>query len=290
MLKNGSPNLQGSTYILFSALMYATLPILVKIAYAAGLGPGSTLVLRYLFSFILLVGLIKLFTHGRLLSLSPLVVAQGICLTASGLCYFFALETLPAGLTAVIFFTHPVIVAGLAILIFQEHFAPRLFMGLALALVGIGLVSGLLGGAQTLSGRGIFWALLSCLCYAFYGLIGQKTLAVNEPLSVTATLSLLALLILMPVYHSDLGIFLQLTWPQILITLTIAVMNTILALLFFLKGVQKIGASRATLISTAEPVFCLLLAFIILGESLTPSELIGSVLIFTSMLLAVYSH
>jgi len=290
MFNNASPNIKGSAYILFSAFMYAALPILVKIAYAAGLGPDSTLLLRYFFSFILLAGLIKLFRHGRLLSLSPMVVAQGIFLTISGLFYFFALETLSAGLTTVIFFTHPVIVAVLTILIFKEKFVPRLFIGLALALAGIALISGLLGGAHDLSARGIIWALLACLCYAFYGLIGQKTLTVNDPLSITATLSLLAVIIVIPVYHSDLGFIRHLTRQQILITLAMAVVNTLLAVLFFLKGVQKIGASRATLISTAEPVFCLLMAFFILKETLTPLELIGSGLVFTSMLLTVYSR
>jgi drug/metabolite transporter (DMT)-like permease len=288
MLKNGSNNLRGSAFILFSALMYATLPILVKIAYAAGLGPSSTLLLRYLFSFIILGGFIKLFRQGRLLSLSPLVIVQGICLVGSGLFYFFALETLPAGIATVIFFSHPVIVAVLSLFVFKEKFVPRLFVGLALALGGISLISGLLGGEMALPGCGIAWALLACLCYALYSLIGQKTLANNGALSITATISLLAVLILTPVYHGELGFFLHLTGQQILVTLAMAVLNTLLAVLFFLKGVQKIGASRASLISTAEPVFCLLLAFIILGERLTPPELAGSVLVFASMLLAVY--
>jgi drug/metabolite transporter (DMT)-like permease len=97
-------------------------------------------------------------------------------------------------------------------------------------------------------------------------------------------------IIVIPFYYSDLGFIKHLTGQQILITITMAIMNTLMAVLFFLKGLQKIGASRATLISTAEPVFCLLMAFFILGETLTPLELLGSSLVFTSMLLAVYSR
>ena len=288
MLRNCSQNLLGTAYVLFSALMYATLPILVKLAYSVGLGPGNTLLLRYIFSFILLSGFIKLFSHGRLLSLSPLVIVQGMLILGSGLFYFSALKTLPAGMATVVFFTHPVLVAILSLFVFKEKFAPRLFLGLALALGGIVLISGLLGGEQALSGRGIVWVLLACLCYTFYSLIGQKTLAEYEPLSITATLSLVGVIILIPVYHSELGFIQHLTGQQILVTLAMAVLNTLLAVLFFLKGLQKIGASRASLISTAEPVFCLLLAFIVLRESLTLPELIGSVLVFASMLLAVY--
>jgi len=290
MFINASKELKGSIFILFSAFMYATLPILVKLAYSAGLGPGSTLLLRYIFSFILLALFIKVVKHDHILSLSPPVIAQGIFLTASGLFYFFALNTLSAGLTTVIFFTHPVLVAILSILIFKERFVPRIFIGLALALGGVALISGLVGHSPGLSSEGIFFALLACICYSFYSLLGQKTVARSNPLSITATLSLMAIIIIVPVYHSSLGFLFVLTPSQLLITLVMAVFNTLLAVLFFLKGVQNIGAARATLISTAEPVFCVMMAFLILGETLTGIEVIGSVMVFASMLLAVFSR
>lgn len=287
MLLNASNEVKGSIYILFSALMYAILPILVKLSYSSGLGPGSTLLLRYVFSFILLALLIKFIKHGRVLTLSPFVIAQGICLTASGLFYFFALETLSAGLTTVIFFAHPVLVAILSIVVFKERFVPRIFVGLALALTGIALISGLGGAPNTLSPTGIIYALVACLCYALYSLIGQKTVSHGEPLSITATLSLLAVMIIIPIYPDDLSVIGNLTLQQLLITLLMAVLNTLLAVLFFLKGLQKIGATRATLLSTMEPVFCLIMAFLILGETLTTTEFIGSTMVFASMFLAI---
>jgi len=284
---NTSPALKGTIYIFFSAFMYATLPILVKLAYTAGLSPGSTLLLRYFFSFILLAIMIKIFRYGRILSLSPWVIAQGIFLTVSGLFYFLALQSLSAGLTTVIFFAHPVIVALLSILIFQEEFVPQLHLGLALALVGIAMIAGLGGSANELSPRGITFALMACLGYSLYSLIGQKTLVHYAPLSITATLSLLAVIIILPVYHADLFLLATLSLTQILITMAMAVLNTLLAVLFFLKGIQKIGAARATLISTAEPVFCIIMAFLILGETLSGWEFLGSGMVLVSMLLAV---
>jgi drug/metabolite transporter (DMT)-like permease len=234
--------------------------------------------------------LIKLFQHGTVLTLSPLVAAQGIFLTISGLFYFYALKTLSAGLTTVILFAHPVLVAILAIIIFKEKFAPRLFVGLVFALLGIGLISGLGGNTSNLSSSGVFFAILSCICYAIYGLIGQKTVSSAGPLSISATLSLLAVIIIIPIYHNDLDFVYNLTLQQILVTMSIAIMNTLLAVFFFLKGLQKIGASRATLISTVEPVLCLFISYLILDETLKPLELIGSVLVFISMLLAVFSR
>ena len=288
MLRNYSENLQGTVYILFSALMYSTLPILGKLAYTHGLGTGATLLLRYIFSFILLSVYIKWARQGQLLSLFPPVVLQGLFLTGSSLFYFLALKTLSAGMATVILFAHPVLVALFSVWFFKEKLTPRMLLGLALAMLGISLISGLFGSGQTdLSVKGIIWSLLACCSYTGYSLMGQKTLAVYEPLSITATVSLLAIGILIPVFPGDLALLAHVNGTQILITLVMAILSTLLAILFFLKGVQKIGAAKATLISTAEPMFCLLLAFLVLGEKLTPIELAGSILIFISMQLAV---
>lgn len=286
---NKSTEYKGLTYTLISAFMYSTLPILVKLAYASGLGPGNTLFLRYVFSFLLLSVLIKTLKLGKTLIISPLIIAQGLFLTIGGLFYFFALESLSAGLTTVIFFIYPVLVAILSLLIYKEPFVPRIFVGLVLAITGIILLTGL-KGESSLPANGVIFALLSCLCYTLYSLIGHKTVTSSDPLSITATLSLLAILIIGPFYHNELTEITHLTWQQTLITLSMACLNTLMAVLFFLKGVKHIGATRATLISTAEPAFCIILAYIILGETLTTKQFIGTGLVFASMFLAVRSN
>ncbi len=286
-MRPASKELKGSLFILFSALMYATLPVLVKLAYAEGLSPESTLFLRYLFSFLLLVIVLTGIKREPLLTITPLVIAQGVLLTAGGLFYFFALEYLSAGLATVIFFAHPALVALMSTVIYKESLAPRVLAGLALALTGVFFLSGLQNGSSPASGDGIIYALLACLCYAFYSLAGQKTVASGKPLSITATIALVAILIIAPAYPQEAGAIFHLTWPQLLVTVLMACFNTLMAVLFFLKGLQQIGATRATLISTAEPVFCLILAYLVLRETLALKEIIGSGMVLASMFLAI---
>jgi len=290
MFANRSNEFLGSISICFSAFMYATLPILVKLAYASGLTAGNALWLRYVLSFVLLALFISLVTKGTLFSLSPPVIAQGIFLTVGGLLYFHALEWLSAGVTTIIFFSHPVFVAVLTILVYKEKFVLHLFLGLVLAVLGIVLVSGIGELSSSFPYLGLVYALSACLCYTLYSLVGQKAMDQHDPLSVTATMSMLAILVLTPVFYRDLAALSQITPEQFVIALAMAVLNTLLAVLFFLKGLKRIGAARATLLSTAEPVFCLLMAFIILGESLSLGQIAGSVLVLASMLLAVYAR
>jgi len=286
-MSRGSKEFKGALYILISALMYATLPVLVKLAYAQGLTPGSALFLRYLFSFSLLAILLKGIRQVQLLALSPLVLIQGILLAGGGLLYFGALQYLGAGLATVIFFAHPALVAILSVFIYKESLVPRLLIGLGLALSGVYLLSGLQGGVSQASLNGIIYALLACLCYTFYSLVGQRTLVGGEPFSITATLSLVAILVIAPLYPHEASTIFRLTGPQFLITMMMAFFNTLIAVLFFLKGLQQIGATRATLLSTAEPAFCIILAYLVLGETLLLQEMVGAVMVFASMFLAV---
>lgn len=281
-----SDELQGSLFIFLSAFMYATLPILGKLAFQAGLTPSAALLLRYMFSLLLLAAYIGLVKHARILTLTPLVIAQGALLTMGSLFYFYSLKYLSAGVATVIFFFYPVLVSCLAVPIYKEKIKPRLILALLLAIAGIIMVSGIDRGFSGIAYPGVILALLACLSYAIYSLIGQKTVAETDPISVTATLSLIAVIIIAFFSNRELIFLYHLSFNQILIGLTMAVLNTLLAVLFFLKGVKKIGAARASIISTAEPPFCLLLAFLILGETLTLLQLLGSLLVFTSMIIA----
>lgn len=286
-IMNKSEDLKGSLFIFLSALMYATMPILGKLAFRVGLTPGGALLLRYLFSFILLTLLIRFIIHERVLTMSPIVIVQGTCLTIGSLLYFYSLKYLTAGIATVIFYIYPVLVACLAIPVYKEKLGYKILGALLLAVAGVFLVSGLGMETQQISSTGVFLALGSCICYSFYSLIGQKTVAQTNPLSITATMSLAAIIILASFSNQDLVFLGALNWQQILVGLAMAIANTLLAIWFFLKGVQKIGASRAALISTVEPPLCILLAFIILGETLTLWQLLGSLLVLAGMILAI---
>ncbi len=70
-----------------------------------------------------------------------------------------------------------------------------------------------------------------------------------------------------------------------MIVLVMIFANTILALGAFLAGVERVGPTAASLLSTLEPVFTILLAVILLGECLSGGQLFGGVLILAAVLL-----
>lgn len=277
---------KGAVCVFISALMYATLPILTKIAYAQGLTPAAAMSLRYMFAFILLILYMGIIRKTRVFYFSPLVVLQSLVLIAGGLCFFYSMQTLSAGLAIVIFFSHPVLVALIGSLVFRERISLRLIAALLLAVAGIILVSGLIQGSVQMSSSGLAYIIASSVLYAIYSVISQNSVAKISPLTLTSTISLVAVLVLAIVFH-DAEFLLHLTANQFATGLGLALLNTVLSVFFFLKGVQYIGATRATLVGTLEPVLTMLLAYLLLRERFSSLELIGAALVFISMFLAI---
>jgi drug/metabolite transporter (DMT)-like permease len=71
-------------------------------------------------------------------------------------------------------------------------------------------------------------------------------------------------------------------WVAILL---VAIFPTALARLLVFAGVQRIGVAQTVLLSMAEPLVAVVLAFALLGESFTPQQWIGAGLFLVSVLL-----
>lgn len=281
------PNqIKGAAFVFISAFMYATLPILTKTAYSHGLTPVSAMSLRYLLAFILLSIYLGAVGKDRLYHLSRLTILQSLVLISGGLCFFYSLQTLSAGLAIVVFFCHPVLVALLAAIVFREKLSWRLISALFFAVGGIFLLSGLLQGSIQMSPTGLAFIISSAVLYSIYSLISQTSVSRVSPLTLTNTMALIAIIVLAVVFH-DTGFILKLTPVQMAIGLGLALLNTVLSVFYFLKGVQLIGATKATLVGTLEPVLTMLLAFALLQERFSSLEIIGAILVFTSMFLAM---
>ena len=62
-------------------------------------------------------------------------------------------------------------------------------------------------------------------------------------------------------------------------TVAIAVVCTVVAILAFFAGLKRIGPARAAIASTLEPVVTVVLAWAVLGESLSAMQLLGGALV-----------
>ncbi len=59
-------------------------------------------------------------------------------------------------------------------------------------------------------------------------------------------------------------------------------MGSVVAILAFFAGLKRVGPSTASVVSTFEPVFTAILAWLVLGETLAPAQLAGGALVVAS--------
>jgi drug/metabolite transporter (DMT)-like permease len=72
-------------------------------------------------------------------------------------------------------------------------------------------------------------------------------------------------------------------WPGLL---GVAIFSTALAIQAFYASTARIGAAQTALVSTVEPIWTIVMASLLFGESLTTIQLIGGALVIGGVILA----
>ena len=276
-------HLVGTLYILASALCFGSMAIFARMAYASGVDIPTLLLLRFSVASILMWGILfskrmKL-PQGR--GMVMLLAMGAIGYAGQAFSYFTALTYASAGLVALLLYTYPAIVALLSRLVFKHPFTWMQITAVAIALAGTVFIIGKAGDGNPL---GIFFGLLAALIYSVYILMGSRF-----PKDVTPTASTVVITSSAALTYSAVvavkGFHPPATGQGWMAVLAIAIVCTVLAILFFFEGLERVGPVRASVFSTIEPVFTVLLAAALLGERITLTRVFGGVLIVGAVLL-----
>jgi drug/metabolite transporter (DMT)-like permease len=192
--------------------------------------------------------------------------------------YLTAIKYASAGLVALLLYLYPIFVAILSTIFLHEKLTRVKIIALVIAFIGTLLTVGPGGGQIT----GILLALAAALIYSIYIIVGTNVMkhvsAVQSSTVIFASAAIVyGLLTLANGAHlpaSDAG------WQAIL---GIVVVSTIIPVVTFLAGLERIGPTNAAMLSTLEPVVTVLLAAWLFGESLLPIVLLGGGLILVAV-------
>jgi drug/metabolite transporter (DMT)-like permease len=197
--------------------------------------------------------------------------------------YFSALNYIPASLTAMLLYTYPVIVTGLVVLLKDEIFELKKGLALGLSLIGLMMILGTSFGNFNL--LGIALGLGAALFYSGYIIVGNRVLKrVSFWTASTYVISSAALLYFF-LGISTKSFVLEISiagWSAIF---AIAIFSTIVAISSFFAGLNLIGPSKSSIISTFEPMITVTAAAILFREMLSLSQLLGGILILCSVIL-----
>jgi drug/metabolite transporter (DMT)-like permease len=280
----------GALLCLTSAVAFGAMGIFGKLAYEHGATVGTLLAVRFVLAAALFWGLVLVTGAGRHLRTVPrrdigLAVGLGaVGYSAQAGAYFVALRRLDASLLSLLLYTFPAMVTVAAIALGRERGSRRKTGALVLASSGLVLV--LAGaGAGALDPLGVLLGIVAAVVYTTYILTSSGVAARVGPLLLgalvctgAATTLTIATTVVGDLHPGNLTAT-GFGWVT-----AIAVVSTVGAVSLFFAGLNRVGPTTASILSTAEPVTTVVLAFLAFGESLSPVQLGGGALVLGAVL------
>lgn len=277
--------------ILVSAAAFAANSILAKLAYAAGFHVFQLLAIRFV------LGALGMWGIALVLGQNPLrlqrrrllqLFALGLFVyTGQSTSYFVALQTLPASLCVLIVYIYPSLTVIAGWLFFRRAVTRWHLIALASSFAGIAL---LVGGARFALAWALLFAVAAPVIYTTYILLGEKVMA-GVPAAGASAVIFSGAAVSFCILATVTG---ELALPSgtrgWAVAVAIAVIPTMLAISLFMAGLPRVGASRAALLSTIEPVVTVLLAAVVLGERLSPIQLLGGLLVLAAVVVVQAAH
>jgi drug/metabolite transporter (DMT)-like permease len=279
------PELAGTVLVLVSATAFGTLAILVKLAYRAGLSIDQVLAFRFGLAgvgMLVVAAVTRQSFHGVPRRRLAALVAMGLTgYSGQSLTFFLALTTLPASLVELILYSYPALVALAAWAIYKRRIGALHGAALVATFAGVAL---LVGGIRFVTGPGLVFAVAAPLIYTAYILLGDYAMRGTPPLLAGTVVTVCAAV----VFLAAAEVRGQLRPPSNsegwIVLVGVAVVPTMLALTTFLAGLSRVGAARAALLSTWEPVVTVVLAIALLGDRFSPPQVVGAVLVLGSVI------
>jgi drug/metabolite transporter (DMT)-like permease len=277
--------------VVVSAVAFGTLSIFAKLAYNEGLGTEQLLAFRFALAAIgmwalsFAVGQNPLRLSRR--QAASLLAVGAVLYTLQAMTYFIALRTLPASLAVLIVYIYPSLVV-IAAWLFLRRRVSRWHVGaLVASFAGVIL---LVGGAQFQVGIGLIFAFAAPLMYTTFILISERVMTAVPPVAASAVMmsGTAVVLCLIALFQGQL--VLPATPRGWEISVGIAVVPTMIAISLFLAGLPRVGAARASLISTLELVVTVTLAILLLGDRFTLLEAVGGVLVLSAVVVVQAAH
>ncbi len=200
----------------------------------------------------------------------------------------YALKTVSAGMSGLIIAANPIAMAILGSLILSERLDKTKIAGIFLAACGV-LVIISRGNLSILFERnysfGELVMVFSVFSWGFFSVLSRKALQRTSPdLGMTYALTFGWLFATIPFLMAGGPAEVQAVstkaWANILF---LGVFCSALAYLFWYDALQALPASEAGVFLYVNPVVAVLISALFLGESVTPSMLLGGAMVFSGV-------
>jgi drug/metabolite transporter (DMT)-like permease len=286
----GGRALSGTAFatLLLIALMMGANHVAARIAFNNGVDVATAVVFRSVVTASVIVLLLA--AQGVRVQFSPrhkrMLPVIGLLIGVQSLCLYSSVARLPVALALLAFNTYPIWTALWSMVIYRKRPEPALLLAMPVILFGLALALDVLGAASGLGasgqwariGAGVGFALAAAGTFGLALVVTQHEAGDVDGRVRTATTMMLAGLVALCMVATQGGFHL----PQApagwggLAALTF-LYGTAFTIMFTV--LPRLGVVGNSAIMNVEPVFALVLAWMILGQAIAPVQVVGALIV-----------
>jgi drug/metabolite transporter (DMT)-like permease len=261
---------------------------------AQNVGPFSAAFLRFAVASIFLLFLTYKIENKlpaiRRNQIVPLVLLGLTGIFSYNVFFFKGLKIIHAGRAAVIIANNPIFIALLAAYFFKEKLGLVKIAGILTSVIGAMIVISR-GDLSAILTDNIGWGelyIFGCVgSWVAFSLIGKTVVRDMSPLvSVSYASAIGALSLFVPACFEgiirDFSHYTGLEWLGIFY---LGFFGTVLGFVWYYEGIKNIGPTKASQFINFVPISAVILAFFLLGEPVTPSLVVGTILVCSGVYL-----
>jgi drug/metabolite transporter (DMT)-like permease len=289
----------GYAQVLGGALLFGVNAAVSKVVLEAGIEPARLTALRCtgaaagLLAVLLATDPSRLRVRPRDL---PALVTLGVCGAALiQWLYFVAIDRLPVGIALLLEFTGPLMVALYSRVVLRHPLPRQVWLALGLTLAGLALVAQVWRDAG-LDPVGVAAGLGAAACLATFYLVGQRSMAGGDPLTVSFWMLAVAAAfwsVAQPWWHFDpavlaqrtslLGAFDATTVPVWVPLAWVVALGTLVPYALEVTAMRHLPATTCGIVGTIEPVVAAVAAWLWLDEVLGTAQVVGGLLVLVGV-------
>ena len=215
-----------------------------------------------------------------------LLILNGAIIGVNWIFLFEAYRFTTVAVATLCYYLQPTILILVSPIFFKEKLTGKKLFYALIAFLGMVLVSGVLGGGDTGSLKGVAFGLAAAVLYTMAVVINKITLGV-DPYEKTIIQLASAGIVLIPyiLMTEDISAV-QLDTITIILVLIVGIIHTGLVYFFYFGSMEHMSAQAVAVFSYIDPVVAVIASWAFLGEPLTVPVIIGAVLIIGSAFLS----
>lgn len=279
---------KGIALAIISAIAYGTNPLGALMLYREELNVNSVIFYRFSFSVVILAFFMfyrKIDFRLNVKDFLKLLIL-GVLFGISALSLFSSFLYMDSGLSSTILFSYPILVAILMAIFYKEKNSIITILSIVFAFLGVVFLFN--SDVSNISSFGIFLVFVSSICYAIYIVIVNQHLKMVALKVTFYSMFFCTFTIFLSSFINPSSNIIMLTNLNMWFwTLFLAIVPTIISLLFLVKAIQIIGSTSASILGALEPLTALFVGIFLFNEKISISIIFGIFLILFAVFLIV---